>query len=154
MDKTVGILIPVYNAVGFIERCIKSILNQTYQNIKVFIIDDGSTDETYALCKAYAESDSHMFVQYNMLWGKLFPISLFYNVKFLVGLNMVYFEDGATTFKLIYEAKEVRYSPEQLYYIVGKADSMTRKPITEKKIEDSLLPSEAAVLFYSGKGET
>lgn len=94
-----------------------------------------------------------MFVQYNMLWGKLFPISLFENIQFPVWDNMQYFEDGATTFKLIYEAGKVRRTSEKLYYTVGKVDSMTRQPITEKRIEDSIISSESPVTYYKEKAD-
>ena len=46
MNKKVSVLIPVYNCEKYIERCIKSILNQNYDNIEIVIINDGSTDNT------------------------------------------------------------------------------------------------------------
>lgn len=61
MNKSVvGVLVPVYNAAGYIDRCIKSILMQTYHDIKLFIVDDGSSDMSYEICYGYAQIDSRI----------------------------------------------------------------------------------------------
>ncbi|MHA1819923.1 MAG: glycosyltransferase [Promethearchaeota archaeon] len=53
----VGIFIPVYNGEKYIEETLKSILNQTYENIKVTVLDDCSTDKTPNIVKAFAKKD-------------------------------------------------------------------------------------------------
>lgn len=55
MNKKVSIIIPVYNAEKLITRCLDSLINQTYKNIEVVCINDGSTDKTYAILKEYAK---------------------------------------------------------------------------------------------------
>lgn len=59
-QKLVTIIIPAYNVGNFIEECIQSIINQTYQNIEVIAIDDGSTDNTYDVLKKMAALDSRI----------------------------------------------------------------------------------------------
>ena len=44
MNDKISIVVPVYNMENYLERCIKSILNQTYTNLEVLLINDGSTD--------------------------------------------------------------------------------------------------------------
>ena len=47
-------VIPIYNGEKYIDRCLKSILSQTYKNYEVIIINDGSTDRTIEILKAYS----------------------------------------------------------------------------------------------------
>lgn len=51
----ISVIVPVYNTVEYLGQCVESILNQTYQDIEIFLIDDGSTDGAGALCDYYAE---------------------------------------------------------------------------------------------------
>ena len=54
--KTVSIIIPVYNAEKTIRKCIESIIKQSSENWEVIAIDDGSSDESYAILQEYAKS--------------------------------------------------------------------------------------------------
>ena len=53
---------PVYNAEKYVERCIKSILNQTIQNFEIIIVNDGSTDLSPVICDEYASKDDRIRV--------------------------------------------------------------------------------------------
>lgn len=57
MSTLISIIIPVYNRAHTLPDCIRSVLNQSYQNFEVILIDDGSTDGTAALCEQYAKDD-------------------------------------------------------------------------------------------------
>lgn len=57
----ISVIIPVYNAEQYIDRCMKSILNQTYKNIEVLLINDGSTDRSWDKCMSYAERYNNVF---------------------------------------------------------------------------------------------
>lgn len=48
--KKVSIIVPVYNVERYVEKCIRSVLDQSYQNIEIIIVDDGSTDDSYNIC--------------------------------------------------------------------------------------------------------
>ena len=56
----ISIIIPVYNLDKFISRCIESILEQTYKNFEVIIVDDGSTDNSLNIIKNYALKDKRI----------------------------------------------------------------------------------------------
>lgn len=58
----VSVLIPAYNAEKTIDRCMDSILSQTYQNIEVIIVNDGSTDNTLSILSDYAEKDKRIII--------------------------------------------------------------------------------------------
>ena len=53
----ISIIIPVYNAENYLNQCFGSIRVQTYQNLEIIFIDDGSTDHSYGMCLAYAVQD-------------------------------------------------------------------------------------------------
>lgn len=54
------IIVPVYNAAAYIEQCIQSIVNQSFSNFELLLVDDGSTDASYALCKKWKEKDTRI----------------------------------------------------------------------------------------------
>ena len=62
MDKIISVIIPVYNVVTFLDECIESIRNQTYNNIEIIIVDDGSTDGSEKKCDLYAKKDKRVVV--------------------------------------------------------------------------------------------
>ena len=51
MKGLISLIVPVYNKEDKVEKCIKSILNQTYKKIEIIMIDDGSTDKTLKICR-------------------------------------------------------------------------------------------------------
>lgn len=58
MEETqVSVLIPVYNVSKYLNECLCSIVNQTYKNLEIIIIDDGSTDDSLKIIKRYAQND-------------------------------------------------------------------------------------------------
>ena len=59
MDK-ISIIVPVYNVEAYLEECVNSLINQTYPNIEVLLINDGSSDNSGAICDEYAKKDSRV----------------------------------------------------------------------------------------------
>lgn len=62
MPKTVSIIVPVYNVKPYLSRCIESLLQQTYTNLEILLVDDGSTDGSAVICDEYAAKDSRIKV--------------------------------------------------------------------------------------------
>lgn len=59
---TLSIIVPVYNVEKYLEDCVESLLNQTYQNYEIILVDDGSTDSSGKICDIVAESSSKIKV--------------------------------------------------------------------------------------------
>lgn len=62
MNPFVSIVIPVYNVEKYIGKCLDSILNQTYQNIEIILVDDASCDTSLSIVKKYAEKDKRITI--------------------------------------------------------------------------------------------
>ena len=56
----ISIIVPIYNVEHFLDKCISSIINQTYKNMEIILIDDGSTDDSYTIAKKYADKDKRI----------------------------------------------------------------------------------------------
>ena len=59
-NEKVSILISIYNGEPYIKKSLQSILEQSYKNIEVLIIDDGSADQTFKICKSYQDKDNRI----------------------------------------------------------------------------------------------
>ncbi len=57
MDDKVSIIIPVYDSAAYVEKCLRSVMMQTYQNIEILVVDDGSTDGSSAVLERLAGED-------------------------------------------------------------------------------------------------
>lgn len=65
MNPLVSIIVPVYNVESYIQKCLDSIVNQTYKNLEIILIDDGSTDNSGKICDEYAKLDKRIIVKHN-----------------------------------------------------------------------------------------
>lgn len=68
--KKISVIIPVYNAEKYVLRCLDSICGQTYNNIEIICIDDGSSDNAGKLLDKYAERDSRIIVRHQANRGE------------------------------------------------------------------------------------
>ena len=68
--KKVSIIIPVYKSEQFLEKLINSILEQTYTNFELILVDDGSPDNSGLICDQYSKIDSRIVVIHKINGGK------------------------------------------------------------------------------------
>ena len=62
MNEKISVIVPVYNVEKYIGECIKSIINQDYENIEIILVDDGSNDKSGEICDEYALKDKRVKV--------------------------------------------------------------------------------------------
>lgn len=61
-NELISIIVPVYNVEKYIEKCINSLINQTYSNIEIILVDDGSTDSSGKICDTYLNKEKRIKV--------------------------------------------------------------------------------------------
>ena len=62
MNEKISVIVPVYNVEKYLEKCVKSILNQTYSNFEILLINDGSTDNSDIICDKIKNLDDRIKV--------------------------------------------------------------------------------------------
>ena len=62
MNELISIIVPIYKVEKYVRRCIDSIINQSYSNIEIILVDDGSPDESGLICDKYKKRDSRIKV--------------------------------------------------------------------------------------------
>lgn len=58
----ISVIIPIFNAAPYLDRCIQSVLEQTYSDFELILVDDGSQDASLSICKKYAQKDSRIII--------------------------------------------------------------------------------------------
>lgn len=61
-EPLISVIVPVYNVEKYIVRCIESIINQSYKNLEIILVNDGSTDSSGKICDEYAADDKRIYV--------------------------------------------------------------------------------------------
>ena len=62
MNKLISVIVPIYNVEQYLETCIESIINQTYKNMEIILVDDGCTDGSARICDEYKKKDDRIKV--------------------------------------------------------------------------------------------
>lgn len=62
MDYLISVIVPVYNVLNYLEKCVQTLTKQTYSNLEIILVDDGSTDGSSKLCDKIAKSDNRIKV--------------------------------------------------------------------------------------------
>ena len=75
-DKLISVIVPVYNIEKYLRRSINSIINQTYKNLEIILVDDGSTDQSGKICDEYANIDNRIKVIHKKNGGQASAINL------------------------------------------------------------------------------
>lgn len=64
-DELISVIVPIYNVENYLGKCLDSIINQSYKNLEIILIDDGSTDNSGKICDQYRKKDNRIIVVHN-----------------------------------------------------------------------------------------
>lgn len=62
MEPLISVIVPIYNVEAYLDRCVESIVNQTYKNLEIILVDDGSPDKCPQMCDNWADKDNRIKV--------------------------------------------------------------------------------------------
>ena len=69
MKKKISVVIPVYNTAGYLKKCVDSVRAQSYENLEILLVDDGSMDESLRICQELALKDDRIRVFHKVNGG-------------------------------------------------------------------------------------
>ena len=122
MNPTISVIVPAYNAESFIVPCIESILNQSFRDLELILVDDGSTDRTAEICQAFAAKDPRVKYLYKTNGGVIQALKE--GVKAATG-DWIAFCDHDDTIPAA--------GLETLYKLTGEKAPEVKEPETEVK---------------------
>ena len=93
-NEKISVIIPAYNIENEISRCLNSILKQTYENIEIIVVDDGSTDRTLEILNQYEERNDNIVVVHQENQGVFSAITLSNKTK--MAIMSVCFDESIT----------------------------------------------------------
>ncbi|MDD6633822.1 MAG: glycosyltransferase family 2 protein [Ruminococcus sp.] len=133
----ISVIVPVYNVEKYLSKTIETVINQTYTNIEVILVDDGSTDNSLKICYEYAEKDNRIRVihQYNQ------GLSVARNVGTeLATGEYIFYLDGDDYLNqnalevLISHSKECDLVIGNYYYTYSDREDVARNDYSEKSV--------------------
>lgn len=132
MDDKVSIIVPVYNGEKYLSNCLDSIINQTYRNFELFIINDGSTDKTFDIATRYKKLDRRI----NLINKVNEGVSVSRNIgiskssgKYLCFVDADDFLEKNAIELLVNSMKK-----EKADLVIGSYNILRRKKVTKKNI--------------------
>lgn len=146
----ISVIIPVYNVEKYLEQCVTSVLNQTYRDIEVILVDDGSTDGSPAICDRYAQQDKRVKVYHTSNGGaaRARNIGLEYaNGDYIIFMDSDDFWQQKDNLESL--VKEAHATPEcdfigfNCSYYYQNTDYYTQWPKFNTKIQYPCTPSDS-----------
>lgn len=138
----VSIIVPVYNAEKYLKDCLNSIIAQSYTNLDIILVDDGSTDQSGAICDAYTEKDTRIRVFHNQNHGVSYSRNC--GIKFSKG-EFLLFIDSDDIINSIYVEDLMKYSRECDLVIAQISDAYEKN----HKIIDRVLPKTTQMRLFA-----
>lgn len=135
----VSVIVPVYNVEKYLRKCLDSIINQTYKDIEIILVDDGSTDNSSKICDDYASRDERIYVIHNSNHGVSYSRNC--GIKIATGKYILFIDsDDIVDDSYIYELVNANKNGFYDLVICNINDFYIRKKDTTfRKIHEELL---------------
>ena len=133
MNPLVSIIVPVFNVEKYLEECLDSILNQTYENIEVILVDDGSTDSSGKICDEYLKKDSRIKVFHKTNGG--LSDARNYGVENSNGEYIIFVDsdDYLSKYTLEFSIKEIKDAAADILVFAIKREKEEKEILEYKK---------------------
>ena len=156
MEK-VSVIVPVFNAEAYLRECLDSIINQTYTNLEIILVNDGSTDRSAAICEEYATRDNRVRVYHKKLGGNGVGATRNTALSLVTGDYILFVDNDDwlehTHIELLYEALQ-KYNADIVASEVIRATNIDN--YNEKKKFDKLITEytrdEYLEIYFKIKG--
>lgn len=120
MNDKISIIVPIYNVEKYLEECIKSLVNQTYDNLEIILVDDGSPDKCGEICDRWEKMDDRIQVYHKKNGG--LSDARNWGLKFATGKYVAFVDSDDYVEKNTYESaiKSIKEENAQIF-IMGRA---------------------------------
>lgn len=139
--KLVSIIVPVYNVEPYLNKCLDSIADQTYKNLQIILIDDGSIDNSGLICDEYAKRDARFLVLHNSNHGVSYSRNQ--GLDLSEGEYILFIDSDDFIDKDYVEllCREIEYGGDN-DIVICKYDEIFDNEVYEKKIETNNLTGD------------
>ncbi len=132
-----SIVVPIYNGERYLKECVESLINQTYEEIEIILIDDGSTDQSIKICHEYANKDERVIVCHNSNRGVSYSRN--YGVKKSTGKYITFVDCDDYLGKDAIETMVQGFSSNNVNLIITGCNDIIEGEL-KKRLYDSKVP--------------
>lgn len=126
----VSIIVPIYNMDSYLDRCVSSLIRQTYQNIEIILVDDGSTDAGGSMCDRYGRDEPRIQIIHKKNGGLISAWTAGVAISRGSYLCFVDSDDWIDTFMIEAMVKKLAFVPGEIVgcnYVIDRPDGVTKE---------------------------
>ena len=154
----ISVIVPIYNAEKYLNKCLASIVNQTYRDLEIILVNDGSMDESLAICEKYKQADKRIVIVNKRNEGLVRARKDGIRIAKGEYITFVDADDwiDITTYEKVYAGKAdiISYGLTEEYenYSKNKTDKIEQGLYDKKRIHDQIIPNmlSSAIFFEFG----
>lgn len=149
-EVKISVIVPVYNAEKTLRYCVDSIVNQTYKNLEIILVENGSTDNSLAICKEYASKDDRVKV---FVSGKGVSKARNLGLENMTGKYFAFVDSDDYVDVTAYEKclkKALETGADMTFYMINSVSEGKITEYKEPNLEKVVYDDEVRYMFYRG----